>query len=84
MTGGGQGEVSAFVVRMVALLSAVLCVAGFLAGGTPAVVGLVLAGTAVLTYEVAAASKPRPPRGSRWERPGGEPGGGSAVLICHQ
>lgn len=72
------------VTKVMALLAAVLCVAGFIAGGTSAVVGLVLVGVAVLTCEVAAASKPRPLKRSRSERPGGEPGRRSPVLIGHQ
>jgi len=76
--------VSAVVMKVVALLTAVLCVGGYLLGGAVAVLGIVAVGVAVLTYEVAAASKPRPLKRSRSERPGGEPGQGSPVLIGDQ
>ncbi|NBE53464.1 hypothetical protein [Streptomyces boluensis] len=43
-----------------ALLLAALCVGGYVLLGTPAVVAVVLAGTGLLTWRVAAASRPRP------------------------
>lgn len=52
-----------------------LCVAGYLVGGETAVVGVVLAVVAALTWQVAAASRPRPPRGM---------GRRSAVVVGHQ
>lgn len=48
-------------VHVPALLLAALCVGGYLLVGTAAVVAVVLAGTGLLAWRVAAASRPRPP-----------------------
>lgn len=52
-------------IDVFAVFAAALCVGGFLVGGTAAVVALVLAGVAALTWQVAAASRPRPRMGGR-------------------
>lgn len=69
------------------VLAAAVCIGGYLAGGTAVVLALVLAGVAALTWQVAAASRPRP----RWGRiagGGGTAAGGpapvSGVRIGHQ
>ncbi|MEU4199734.1 hypothetical protein AB0B15_09505 [Streptomyces sp. NPDC045456] len=51
-------------IDVFAVFAAALCVGGFLVGGTTAVVALVLAGVAALTWQVAAASRPRPRTGA--------------------
>ncbi|GCB93296.1 hypothetical protein SALB_06077 [Streptomyces noursei] len=64
-------------IHVYAALAAALCVGGFLVGGGLLVTALVLAGLAVLTWRVAAASRPRPGWGAAGAgRPGGRPGGG--------
>ncbi len=64
------------VIHGYAALAAALCVGGFLLGGGALVSALVVTGLAVLTWQVAAASRPRP----RWRgRPAGGPAGGSGV-----
>lgn len=47
-------------INVFAVFAAAVCVGGFLVGGTAVVVALVLAGVAALTWQVAAASRPRP------------------------
>lgn len=51
-------------IDVFAVFAAALCVGGFLVGGTTAVVAVVLAGVAALTWQVAAASRPRPRTGA--------------------
>ncbi len=64
-------------IHVYAALAAALCVGGFLVGGGLLVTVLVLAGLAVLTWRVAAASRPRPGWGAAGAgRPGGRAGGG--------
>ncbi len=63
------------VLHGAVVLAAAACVGGFLLGGTAVVLALVLAGVAALTWQVAAASRPRP-RGDR-----GAGGAGSARLA---
>ncbi|WP_030020650.1 hypothetical protein [Streptomyces monomycini] len=70
-------------IDVFAVFAAALCVGGFLVGGTTAVVALVLAGVTALTWQVAAASRPRPRQGAGGSRRrGGEDGaedGGAGV-----
>ncbi len=62
------------VVHGYAALAAVLCVAGFMLGGGMLVTALVVAGLALLTWRVAAASRPRAGwRGVAAGRPGRHP-----------
>ncbi|GAA2665135.1 hypothetical protein GCM10009864_37600 [Streptomyces lunalinharesii] len=72
-------------MHVYAALAAALCVGGFLVGGGLLVTALVLAGLAVLTWRVAAASRPRPGWGAAGVgRPGRRPGGrrdGSTTRI---
>ncbi len=68
-------------IHVYAALAAALCVGGYLVGGGLLVTALVLAGLAVLTWRVAAASRPRPGGGAAGAgrsggRSGGRPGGG--------
>ncbi len=62
-------------IDVFAVFAAALCVGGFLVGGTAAVVALVLAGVAALTWQVAAASRPRPRVGGRGAHRRGEGAG---------
>ncbi|GCD43374.1 hypothetical protein GKJPGBOP_03055 [Streptomyces paromomycinus] len=69
-------------IHVFAVFAAGLCVGGFLVGGTAVVVALVLAGVAALTWQVAAASRPRPRTGTgSARRRSGEAGarGGAGV-----
>ncbi len=80
------------VVHGYAALAAALCVAGFLLGGGMLVTALVVAGLAVLTWRVAAASLPRAGwRGAVAGRPSRRPAvpfaqvrPASAMCIRHQ
>ncbi|GGU77985.1 hypothetical protein GCM10010211_49920 [Streptomyces albospinus] len=64
------------IIHGYAAVAAALCVGGFLVGGGALVSALVVAGVGLLTWQVAAASRPRP----RWRgRPVGGPAGGSGV-----
>ncbi len=60
-----------FGVKVLALVTAVLCLAGYPLGGVPVVLGAVAAGITVLTWRVAVASRPPRPLGKR--------GGGSGA-----
>ncbi len=59
------------IINGLAVVVAVLCVAGFLVGGGVAVLGVVLAAVAVVAWQVAAASRPRPLRVEPVRRLGG-------------
>ncbi|GHH40622.1 hypothetical protein GCM10018773_22010 [Streptomyces candidus] len=52
------------IVNVLTGVVAALCVAAFLVWGEWAVLGVVGAAVGVLAWQVAAASKPRPPRGA--------------------
>lgn len=66
-------------MTVAALLVAVLSVAGYVLVGEIAVLAVVVAGVGGLTWRVAAASRPRPPRGGR-----GTGCARSGVRIGHQ
>lgn len=80
------------VVHGYAALAAALCVGGYLLGGGLLVTALVLAGVAVLAWQVAAAARPRPGgRGAVIGRPAGRPGvevtrvrPASGMCICDE
>ncbi|MBP2404835.1 hypothetical protein SNS2_3458 [Streptomyces netropsis] len=69
------------VAKLMATLVAALCVGGFLVAGEVAVLAVVLTGVGALTWRVAVASRPRPPRRSRQARLAP---GVSGVRIGHQ
>ncbi|GHG79593.1 hypothetical protein GCM10018779_60450 [Streptomyces griseocarneus] len=68
-------------MTIAAVLTAVLCVGGYVLLGEIAVVAVVLAGVGGLTWRVAVASRPRPPRMGRAPRAGAPLSG---VRIGHQ
>ncbi|GGP53466.1 hypothetical protein GCM10010214_28340 [Streptomyces abikoensis] len=70
-------------MTVAALLVAVLSVAGYVFVGEVAVLAVVVAGVGGLTWRVAAASRPRPPRGGRGARRAPS-GSRSGVRIGHQ
>ncbi len=66
-------------MTIAAVLTALLCVGGYVLIGEPAVVAVVLAGVGGLAWRVAAASRPRPPRMGRAPRAGAPSSGASGV-----
>ncbi|GAA1527199.1 hypothetical protein GCM10009730_40100 [Streptomyces albidochromogenes] len=72
------------VVNGSAVVAAALCVVGFLVGGGAAVLGVVLAVVAVVAWQVAAASRPRPSRAVRVVRVRPPDGHRPSGRIGHQ
>lgn len=66
-------------MAIAAVLTALLCVGGYVLIGEPAVVAVVLAGVGGLAWRVAAASRPRPPRMGRAPRAGAPSSGDLGV-----